>query len=275
MRGEEVANETLPSLEGLPRSGKTRNELVGTWRSHLNFIREVVHRRFSTALLVEDGEDWDVNLKFQLEVFAHGSRYVTQVADNIKPWSPYGDDWDLLWLGHCGAKIQANDARRFLVENDPSVPAPRRRVNKYPETLDPAREGYEDSARVVFRTDGVQCPNTYAVSNRGARRILHTLSTSLRFVPYDVALSNLCRNEPRFKCLSVFPQLFDRRKRFQLGNIFRDNSTVVERETSNIVFSTHFNMVRLLAGNKENFARRFPEDPQVSGPLQTRTLSRG
>lgn len=230
---------------------------------------------------MEDDADWDTSLKSQLHLFAQASQYISGIGANPKaqPWSPYGDDWDLLWLGHCGSSIKPNDARRFVVENDATVPGPRRRVNQaLKDLVDTEELGLGNNTRVIFQTNAGRCTHAYALSYRGARRVLATLSAMRRFDPFDVALSRICRDEPRFKCLSVFPQLIGSYERLISDD---DDAPVKGRPlalpgwgTPNIVHSTRLNMVRLLAGNKENFERQWPDDPEVEGPAQTRTLNR-
>ena len=107
-----ILNKTLPTLDGLPAKEKPRKKLLGAWRAHLNVATRMVYERISTAILFEDDADWDVNLHTQLEQFAQGSRYITSSWSGSKELkskasggdanSPYGEDWDLLWLGHCG-----------------------------------------------------------------------------------------------------------------------------------------------------------------------------
>ena len=246
-------------------------------------MREVVDRQLSTALIMEDDADWDTSLKDQLHLFAQGTQYVfgKGIKRGANPWSPYGDDWDLIWLGHCGSVIKANDGRRFIIENDPTVPSPGRRVNQPMRGLvDIEEAGISNTTRLVYQTEAGRCTYAYALSNRGARRTLATLSSLRRFEPFDVALSRICREESRFKCLSVFPQL--------VGNFEKlvsdDEDAPAKGQvhdlalhgwgTPNIVYSTRLNMVRLLAGNKENFERQWPNDPEVEGSTQTRTLNR-
>ena len=291
IRGQDIADDTLPSTDGLPTKEGQRDDAVGSWRSHLNFVREVVNRRLATALMLEDDADWDVSLKEQLHLVAQGSQYIFGsgvTKPRGQPWSPYGDDWDLLWLGHCGSTIKPNDARRFIVEKDPTVPAPGRRVNQPMRNLVNMKEqGFDNTTRVLYQTDGGRCTHAYALSQRGARRTLATLSSLRRFEPFDVALSRICREEARFKCLSVFPQLVGGYEKLisndrDEASLSSSSSTKKGHDlallgwgTPNIVYSTRLNMARLLAGNKENFERQWPDDPEIKGPAQTRTLNRG
>jgi hypothetical protein len=84
-------------------------------------------------LILEDDIDWDIRLKSQLQTFAHAPQMLLSRPNAITypsptdrrggeeekahvnsyilkstTWpagtniSPYGDDWDILWLGHCG-----------------------------------------------------------------------------------------------------------------------------------------------------------------------------
>ena len=48
--------------------------------------------------------DWDVRLKSQLKLIALGALHLQCPATRMAPaiGSPYGNDWDVLWLGHCG-----------------------------------------------------------------------------------------------------------------------------------------------------------------------------
>lgn len=105
----------------------------------------MVRRNLSSALILEDDADWDVRLRNQLQDFALSSRTLTQplarseqgrYADVTYPHpsdtspssveditfdsrprtvvpvtSPYGDEWDVLWLGHCGMHFPFNDGK--------------------------------------------------------------------------------------------------------------------------------------------------------------------
>jgi hypothetical protein len=60
----------------------------------------------STALFMEDDVDWDISLKQQLERVAPLIRQVSGSSSiNRSQSSPYGDARDMLWLGHCYARI--------------------------------------------------------------------------------------------------------------------------------------------------------------------------
>jgi hypothetical protein len=91
-----------------------------------------LHRRGSCV-------DWDVSLKTQLQDFALGSRFLTSNtslphdAKAQHQFSPYGNVWDVLNLGHCGGGQHqhlpyspAAGLRTFRIFNDPTTPPPTR-----------------------------------------------------------------------------------------------------------------------------------------------------
>lgn len=108
-----------------------------------NTVSRVVRRNLSSALIMEDDGDWDVRIRDQLQDFALSSHALTQplastshgkYADTTYPKppdtllssvpdlefgrlpltvapvnSPYGDEWEVLWLGHCGMHFPFKD----------------------------------------------------------------------------------------------------------------------------------------------------------------------
>ena len=243
------------------------------------WITSIINQRLSSALVLEDDADWDTHIKDQLGLFAQGSQYVTGVSVRHRPHSPYGDDWDLIWLGHCSTQIMPDDERRFIIENDVTTPPPSRRVN-FAGIPDMAREGYENSTRVVFRANNGVCLYAYALSYRGARKLLRGQLTRKEFAPIDLAIGHMCRDDPEFKCIGVFPQIIDSHK--AAGSLDRDSdiSDFSEAETRqsgytfNIVHSTRLNMDHLLAGETNQIERQWPEDPKIIGPPRTKPIGR-
>lgn len=135
---------------------------------------------------MEDDADWDIRIRQQLSEFATASHALTQPLrghtetfagptypspksddanrvttfdlHNLPPTqvptsSPYGDNWDLLWLGHCGMHFPfADDTTRpkgRVVWTDHTVPQ-----QQYLWTIsnpDDLREEYPDHTRVAHR----------------------------------------------------------------------------------------------------------------------------
>jgi hypothetical protein len=135
--GDTVPDNAIPLAEGHTRLA---NPNVGSWRGHMNAIQEVVRRNLSYALILEDDADWDINLRSQLEAFAQSNEALTQPLQGnetrytdptfprtgpingtiLQPPdilydqlplteepvdSPYGENWDVFWLGHCDMRF--------------------------------------------------------------------------------------------------------------------------------------------------------------------------
>lgn len=284
VHGSLILNKSLPTLNKLPQKETARNNMLGTWRAHLNFAQRMVRERISTAIVFEDDADWDVNLRTQLEQFAHGSQYISSAfspptALKSKsyggPHSPYGDDWDLLWLGHCGVSTHPADPRLFIIDNDPTVPSPLHRVNY--QSI-PNMSGFSNSTRIVHRVRSGCCLYSYALSQRGAQKMLLAQSTLTEFQPVDIAMRLMCQESDSFKCIGVFPQIIDTHK--AAGSIERDSDmTSFDKQqartkgfTNNIVRSTRLNWAPLLAGTTDAIEVQFPEDtPEIRGGVSMRT----
>ena len=233
----------------------------------------------TSAMILEDDADWDIGLKDQLALFATGSQFVTAVPPKHKPHSPYGDDWDLLWLGHCSNQIKPDDERRFVIENDDTVPITKHRIN-FGGIPDMVAEGYDNNTRIVYEANDGVCLYGYALSFRGARKLLRGQAQRKEFLPIDLGIGYMCRDDPNFKCIGVFPQLIDSHK--GAGRLSRDSdigsfSAQNVRQkgyTFNIVHSTRLNIDHLLAGETDKIERQWPEDPEVIGPLRAKPVGR-
>ncbi|KAL8798685.1 MAG: hypothetical protein Q9182_006471 [Xanthomendoza sp. 2 TL-2023] len=274
IKGETVVNKTLPTLENLPKKERSRNNIVGCWRAHLNVAQKIVRDRIQTALVLEDDADWDVSFKDQLADFATGSRYISNTT--VKSRSPYGNDWDFLWLGHCSAQQHPQDERRFVIENDDTVPplAHRLNFNAVPK-MDEL--GYDNSTRIVFRANNGVCLYSYALSYRGAQKVLRWQNQVMRFNPIDMGIGYQCRDDANFKCIAVFPQLVDSHK--SAGRHSRDSDIgsydpkVMRAKgyTQNIVRSTRLNIENLMDGGRyPRMADQWDDLPQLVNPRRTR-----
>lgn len=104
--------------------------------------------------------------------------------------SPYGDDWDVLWLGHCGTELPTALAPRFREPDaaHPILPSSLLRLALSPDftvpdptflrphpfaNQDPMSSLFAPHTRVLHLAgEGTACSLAYAVSQRGARRML-------------------------------------------------------------------------------------------------------
>lgn len=110
-----------------------------------------------SALIFEDDADWDIGFRAQLKQLARGAKYLQKVDEDAVTRSPYGDSWDMLWLGHCGQFTMDSDKRRFVITEDPTVePTVHRKYwleNPDMSTWDHPSNAVNDT-RIIFRSSG-------------------------------------------------------------------------------------------------------------------------
>ena len=138
--------------------------------------------------------------------------------DGFSKAHPYGRDWEILWLGHCGAVLpppSPNSPNRVIIENDPTVPEPQYLKPMTNANLDPIGSLYQPHTRVVHQTNTTLCTIAYAVTQNGARRLLYEFAIRELVKGYDFALSDYCNGLTRGAtrktmplCLTVQPPLF-------------------------------------------------------------------
>lgn len=158
---------------------------------------------------MEDDVDWDVSIKAQLKSFARAIRTL-QGAKGPSQGSPYGDEWDILWLGHCGIECKTN-LPYYLIPEDPTIPAPRHFL---PYLRDSPPMERPDHTRLICTADDGVCSSFYAVSYRGALKILAALSVNPLGLAeeidigaqFDVSLGRMCRHG-YIRCFSVYPAI--------------------------------------------------------------------
>lgn len=213
--------------------------------------------------MLEDDIDWDVRLKDQLQTFSLASRAFLQplegdphghslatlprdegddtIATTVplskvlqtptpppRPrMSPYGDGWDVLWLGHCGTELPGrnnhekededlSDTHRgssssrtdvprppppppqtplgiITINDDETVPAPRHlRPHPFADRLDRLAMLHPPRTRAVHAAQGTTCTLGYAVSQSGARKLLWRFGVDTFTTGFDLMLRDLC-----------------------------------------------------------------------------------
>lgn len=218
---------------------------------------------------MEDDTDWDVRIKEQLRDFATAAHALVQPAARTNPLfpastyvasdsnafqqspefdlrnlpstvpptrSPYGDNWDLLWLGHCGMRFPFEDGimpKGRVIWTDHTVPQ-----QQYLWTIsvpDDLKEQYPNHTRVVHcqychrhvqPKDPVPelnlifidaqepvCTLAYAITQKAARQILYEIGLQDVNMGYDLLLQRFCdsatgRRAPHRRCLTMQPSLF-------------------------------------------------------------------
>lgn len=222
--------------------------------------------------------DWDVHLKSQLHHVALGAQHILPSMNTngltLAPQSPYGDEWDVLWLGHCGDPLpetvpehvgldddtKALFSKKYLIYDDDTVPGSERVSNG----IDWSQ--YPPQTRIVHRTTYPFCTFAYALSQRGARKILSALSLDGVTMAFDNSLGFLCGDtiyeighgkEERYglNCLSVSPtMMFHHRAKGPLSadsDVQKTGSDGAIREkgfTECVKYSTRLNLMNLLDG---------------------------
>lgn len=113
--------------------------------------------------------------------------------------SPYGDNWDILWIGHCGSYPVRNSGRVYHFD-DPTVPPEDR---EFTFTGKSSQAQHLRGTRAVFEFESTLCTSAYAISHKGAVKMRKYLEESNLNI--DVRMERLCNNEPSLTCLGVWP----------------------------------------------------------------------
>ncbi|KAJ2986558.1 hypothetical protein NUW58_g4966 [Xylaria curta] len=264
VRGESIPDQAVPP--GVDREALMETNL-GSWRGHMNVIRrqgptqKPVDEDLESALIIEDDMDWDVRLKTQLKQIAQGARYF--MPSSKVSSSPYGDSWDVLWLGHCGEifpeQLPENKGKpghpKYTILNDKTVP-PRHKLTGLVDFA-----SYPEFTRWVHVSGGPICSFAYALSQSGARKVLFDLSIDRLGGPFDNALAGFCRDGAsgntdglQARCLSVTPPVFFHHR--AKGRLSSDSdiqgftSTDVREKgtTENIMWSARNNLRNMMLG---------------------------
>jgi GR25 family glycosyltransferase involved in LPS biosynthesis len=151
---------------------------------------------------------------------------LSYVPSPTKP-APYGDPstWDVLWLGHCGAgfprpsgypDVYDENNLLLMLPDDDTVPQPQY-LRAHPfGPLDALAESHPPHTRVYHRASGgALCTVAYAVSQRGARRLLQEYSVTKWSKIWDAELGEWCAGTDSFwkklgerKCITSQPPIF-------------------------------------------------------------------
>ncbi|KAK3682817.1 hypothetical protein B0T22DRAFT_295012 [Podospora appendiculata] len=320
--GDEISDKVLPA----DSSGKAISKgNKGSWRAHMNALQKVVHQNMTSALILEDDADWDVRLKSQLQVFAQAARAfsqpstanagkslsegnyyastthqqdlpLTQIPPITHPTlTSYGDNWDVLWLGHCGTDFPqpTNDANtntpshsppplRITIPNDATVPEPQH-LKPHPFALqDPLATIYPPHTRVVHAASGTTCTQAYAVSQRGARKLLWQFGLQTFTTGWDLMLGKWCDGQymtsteaelasrplKRPVCVTVQPPLFSHHYgKGAASDITSPGGGFIDKEkemTPYVRLSVRLNMERLVGGaGLEELVDQWPDETMV------------
>ena len=263
----------------------------------------IIENNISTALIFEDDADWDIRVKSQLHQFALAAQVLSQplvsdrreyidptwptprdssppqevnvdIVNMVSPpsWSPYGDNWEVLWLGHCGERFPEveRDSEiprgRVIISNDYTVPESRH-IDKLFGT-DELMTKYPDHTRVVHHTAETVCSLAYAVTQAAARRILYSGGIRQWMGPFDIFLRNYCTGNMDGgkvrNCVTVQPQYFQQHQPIGMTCEWSDISDCTTADyndnprTLNIRLSARTNLQKLIEGETD-FIDSYPD----------------
>ncbi|CAI7663487.1 unnamed protein product [Penicillium crustosum] len=275
VRSQDLQQKALP--DGYNLSTMEPNA-IGCWRAHMNVLNSVIANSYSTALVLEDDADWDVNIKAQLREFARG---IHSLKGDIKvsKQAPYGTDWDLLWIGGCSSGPHANETQFYAIPDDPTVPRVERR-GTWLGPLDSWKDVFpEDSTRFIYRAQEGCCTYGYAVTIRGAQKILTALAIDHIEAPVDNAMSELCGglgDRERIECFAPFPNLIGTYRpagpAYKDSDINSGDQSIHEEQAYNLVYSTRRNIHRLISGAETVFSQWGEESPWSPGEVNPKEL---
>ncbi|KAK7921473.1 hypothetical protein PG985_009495 [Apiospora marii] len=187
------------------------------WLAHLHVLEHVVRSGLETALIVEDDLDWDVGLKTrQMALVVDHVRNFTGVApDDLSASSPYGDNWDVLWLGHCGAEMRPTPGGPSPPKGWASMAQPYfdplrlngtgARPHWGLDTLRWRGRGWQHppAGMRLVQDGGAVCSWAYGVSRRSAGKVLARMSRGDNQA-FDIGLKEVC-DAGELDCVTVVP----------------------------------------------------------------------
>ena len=166
----------------------------------------MIAKNISTALILESDADWDLRIKEVMAPLATGIRTLvdwpfTAAHHLASPLvQPYGDTWDIIWIGHCGSNRDGNV--RAYTWNDTTVPPENR---EFVFDIGLTGEQHVPGTRSVYQFGRTTCSTGYAVSHEGAKKLVEYFKNTNENV--DLQLSGVCARRVDMTCLGVWPQV--------------------------------------------------------------------
>ena len=170
----------------------------------------IVNESISTAVILESDADWDLRIRDTLPGVAKGVKRVmdfpfSEDDGDGAPSSqagPYGDHWDVIWLGHCAA-LGPYEGRVYQFNDSATVPKRFEYNILGVEPPDPYIRPH--NLRLVYEAKYALCTYGYAVTLEGARKLRKAGQESS--FSWDIRLTNLCQDDPSNRCAIVYPQI--------------------------------------------------------------------
>ncbi|KAL7660049.1 hypothetical protein ACMYSQ_002938 [Aspergillus niger] len=187
----------------------------------------------------------------QLKGLALGSQQIPKInapERNATTDSPYGDSWDVLWIGHCGMKCNSSSPVQVMPHDITAMPS-----RYLPPYLYDAPAGTGNNVRMTCIIEKAACSAAYAITYGASQKILAALTrlTDADNLDFPDLLSELCDNGS-LECYSSYPSLVGRWKRGRREEYSSDNDQeAVDRQmshSSGVMYSTLGNIEHILGG---------------------------
>lgn len=269
--------------------------------SHLYFNKDdsanmprIVRLNISSALILEDDSDWDVRIRPIMQDLALSTQALTQplagsshsYADSTYPHndknanasvydfdinslprtvqpkiSPYGDEWEMMWLGHCGMKFPVAEEGipmgRVVHKDDVTVP-PSGLWSLAPKPHD-LIEDYPKRTRAVHHVAHGVCSLGYAVTQKGARGLLREIGLREVRDPLDILLRFYCMGlsgRRKHNCIAAQPPIFNHHRPAGLKSANSNigdhgNEYQAEPHTDMVQWSVRLNADGIMDGQTE------------------------
>jgi GR25 family glycosyltransferase involved in LPS biosynthesis len=208
--GNNMVEKARP-YDGLKLSGPT----IGCWRAHADTWRRLLDAPYSTALILEDDIDWDVNIHDIMALVSENMKTALSSAkgpsSSVTSSGPYYHEyWDTLWFGACLSEVPDDVEKTLTVYDDPYAPAD--------EDLRPYDRNYFKQLNIDYPTSGSgmraihharrpTCTYGYAVSKKGAERLLYNVGYRGLSAPVDLVIGGSVM-AGRLTGMMVWPPVF-------------------------------------------------------------------
>jgi hypothetical protein len=194
-----IAPELVEAFKNIPtNTGKQPSKgSAYAWLAHLDLIKHAVRHNMETVLIVEDDVDWDVGIKGQMQLISDNIRKLSELNSTDK--SPYGNAWDVLWIGHCGERTAVDTPR--IEFSDSTVPPKNTYTgwaNKYMYNIDAGKRAIQVGVNPV-------CSFGYALTLKGAEKVLDWAGKGGNEA-FDIRLLQGCQSKD-LHCLVVTPEV--------------------------------------------------------------------
>lgn len=257
---------------GMPWKSKTmRNEHGRTalWRGHMDALQNILDYNLQSALILEDDSDWDINVRTALQhlhqpfasivnSFQKAESYLPSSSSKEDPWLT--KEWDILNLGTCFEDpfIRGDRPGEVNIEHppimsyyDPTIDFREhtheshvKLLQAYNYTL-PEIHGKEERdlvelskehRRLITLSNKPICMNAYAVSQKGAIKLLYHLSKGIENF-FDLTMADLS-NKGKIRSWTISPPIMSQWKirdaSFRNSDKdFPDNGVLQEEDVGN------------------------------------------